>query len=327
MEPFKGVSMKKWFPGLLITILIALTAKLSSLVISNLGVVTIAIILGIIAGNLFNFKPVYSPGIKFSEKRILEAAIVLMGFKLQLNVVAELGGEAFLVIIPIMLVTIITGVLASKMFGSSRKFGILMGIGSAVCGASAIAAVAPSVNPKEEEIGVSVGVVNLMGTLGIFFMPLLGYVLGYSDIQESYLIGGTLQAIGHVVAAGFSVNDYVGDTATLIKMIRVLMIGPVALIAAYIFSAKSGKGGKLKIPPFIIGFMICSILGTLIREYSQITHFLGHLSKFLLAIAMAAVGMKIRYYDLIRQGPKALMIGGVIFSVQILLMVGVLYFW
>lgn len=318
--------MKKRLPGLLITLSIAIFAKFISSIFMGIGAITLALLLGIIAGNLINFSPVHTPGIRFSEKKILEFAIVLMGFNLQLDVVTKLGSEAFLIVIPLMAITIITGIIISTAFGNSLKFGTLIGVGSAVCGASAIAAVAPSVNAKENELGVSIGVVNLLGTLGIFLLPPLGYFLNFSDIEQSYLIGGTLQAIGHVIAAGFSVNDTVGDTATLIKMIRVLMIGPVALIAAFLFSSSTpGSPRKLQVPGFIIGFIICSILGTLLQAYPQVVHQLSQLSKFLLAIAMAAIGIKIRYIDLIKQGPKALVIGAIIFSVQVLLIAGVLY--
>lgn len=312
--------MKTYLSGVLVTTGTAMAAYLMSPLFQGVGSVTLAILLGMVIGNIFRFSPALSNGIQFSEKKILEAAIVLMGFKLQVSAVVSLGTTSFMVIIPVMLTTILLGVGVSVLWGTGKKFGTLIGVGSAVCGASAIAAIAPSVNAKESELGVSIGVVNLMGTVGIFFFPPIIYLLNLSDTESAYLIGGTLQAIGHVIAAGFSINESVGDTATLIKMIRVLMIGPIALMASIVFSSSSNFSSKLKIPPFILGFILCSFLGELLLDTPYLLKGISQISKFLLAIAMAAVGMKIRYIDLIQQGPKALGIGTIVFTAQILIL-------
>lgn len=304
--------MKKVIPGLLLTVLIALCAKITSSYIQTIGAVSIAIILGIFAGNTFKLSGKFNKGIAFSEKDLLTYAIMLMGFKLELGELGEMGTTVFLVVLPTMLVTITSGIVYGKVFGFSKSFSLLMGAGNAVCGSSAIAAVAPATDADEEEIGVSIGIVNLLGTIGIFLMPLLASLMHLSEIQSSYLTGGVLQAIGQVVAAGYSISDKVGDTATLIKMLRVIMIGPIVMLVTLLNKTSSSggdKGKKKYIPNYIIGFFICSIIASIFPNEQLVLPYLRTLAKLLLMVAMAGVGMKISFKSLVNHGPKALLLG------------------
>jgi len=310
--------LKKIIPGILLCLIVAAASKLSAPLIPSLGDVSIAIILGVIIGNILPESGVTAQGIKFCEKKVLELAIVFMGFNLQLNTLGALGAKAFFIILPVMLITIFAGLLVAVRLGFSKRFGYLLGIGSAVCGSSAIAAVAPVLEAEEDEIGISISVVNLMGAAGIFLLPPLVHILVMGDIPSSYMVGGTLQAIGHVVAAGFSINDTVGDTATVIKMLRVLMIGPIVIIMSLMLR-KRNTGGKLSgfIPLYVAGFIICSIIATILHNHTDFVHNFKLIAKYLLMIAMAGVGMKIRFADLLREGPKAIMAIVIIFAVQL----------
>jgi len=321
MRVFKDGIMKniiQYIPGLLICLVIALAAKYLTLFLPAFGAVTLAIILGIIIGNLMRLPKSFSSGIKYSEKTILSYAIMLMGLKLQLSVLKDLGLMPILLVISIQIVTFITAILVGKALGFNRKFSLLMGAGNAVCGSSAIAATAPVLEAKESEVGISIGVVNLMGTIGIFLLPALVKAFSMSQTQGGYFTGGILQAVGQVVAAGFSIGEEAGTVATLIKMLRVLMLGPIVLILS--LSLKKGNGSnnqKVSIPPFIIGFFIFSIIATIFPHEASVIPFLKQFSKILLMIAMAAIGMKIKFADLLKQGPKALLLGVIIFVVQI----------
>ncbi|MFI4912499.1 MAG: YeiH family protein [Sedimentisphaeraceae bacterium JB056] len=314
--------LKKILPGVLLCLLIALVAKFASQYLPSLGSVSLAIILGLIIGNILPRSEYTAPGVKFSEKKILESAIILMGFNLQLSTLGNLGIKAFVIVLPVMLVTILLGISISKLLGFSTRFGCLIGIGSAVCGSSAIAAAAPVLEAHEDEIGISISVVNLMGAVGIFLLPPLAATLSMTDIESSYLVGGTLQAIGHVVAAGFSINDSVGDTATIIKMLRVLMIGPIVIILSLMLRNKgeSQTAKKGFLPYYIIGFAICSIIATVFHEKTDFLHFFKIAAKYLLMIAMAGVGMKIRFSDLLKEGPKAIIAIVVLFAFQLTIM-------
>lgn len=310
--------MKKIIPGLLIAAIIAVAAGWVSKYVPAVEGVTWSIILGMAVGNIFGLGDKFGEGVKFAEKNVLTFAIVLMGFKLNLVELGGMGKGVFFVVLPTMAVTIFVGLLAGKAFGFSKRFSTLMGVGNAVCGASAIAAVAPAVEAEEEEIGVSIGIVNLLGTIGIFIVPLIAYALHFTDTKSSFMIGGVLQSIGQVVAAGFSVNENVGDAATLIKMLRVLMIGPVVILVS-VFNKTTGKKRSIKqfIPAYIIGFVICSVIASVFNSDTTVLPYLKTAARMLLMVAMAGVGMKIRFRSLAADGPKALLFGSVIAIIQL----------
>lgn len=321
--------MKKIMPGFALTVIVAVAADLLNNYFSALGSVTLAIVIGLIVGNAFVKNDICKAGIDFAEKTILTTAIMLMGFKLQFDNLSSLGWLPFVVIIPAMIITITTSVILGRLFGYSASFATMMGVGNAVCGSSAIAAVAPSLRTDEKDLGIAVSIVNLLGACGIFILPFIAGLMHYDNTHSSYLIGGVLQAVGHVVAGGYSINDSVGETATLIKMLRVLMIGPAAVIVAMVFNYRADGSRKTKkffVPPYIIGFVLCSIAATIMSSDNVVLPKINSFAKFLLMIAMAGVGMKISFASLLRQGPKALIFGIAIFAVQILFMLSLLYF-
>ena len=209
--------------------------------------------------------------------------------------------------------------------GLPKSFSILLGCGNGICGSSAIAAAAPIVSKNEEEIGLSVSVVNLLGTFGIFLMPILAGLLNLSNTTSGLMIGSTLQATGQVVAAGFSISDMVGKIATIVKMGRILMLGPVMLSLSFILGKKQGGSQQnFSIPPFIIGFFILSVIGTLHILSGPLVESAKSLRKILLTIAMAGIGLRIKISNLVNQGPKVLIVGIIIFAVQILMIIGLI---
>ncbi|WP_245684724.1 YeiH family protein [Orenia metallireducens] len=309
-------------PGLLLAIMIALLGKYLANWIPNIGGVTVAILLGMIIGNIFNLGDSYTLGLRFAEKEILSLAIMLMGLKLELAVIGELGLSIIIIIVIMVFSAIVMGIVFGRLLGLSSSFSILLGVGNGICGSSAIAAVAPIVSKEEEEIGLSIGVVNLLGTIGIFLLPLLVHLLRLEEVSSSLMIGGTLQAVGQVVAAGFSLNEEIGRLATVIKMGRILMLAPVVLLVTLSNRTNNSNfKSKLSLPIFIIGFFIFSLLGSFGIFPKTMSNYLKSLSKLLLIIAMAGVGLKIRLSSLLKQGPKALLVGGFIFLGQIVLIV------
>jgi uncharacterized integral membrane protein (TIGR00698 family) len=321
--------MLKKVPGLLLTITIAIIAKIISPYLGQLGSVTTAIILGILISNTIPLSSHFSAGLKFSEKQLLSTAIMLLGFNLQLKSLASIGIFPLLIIVIVQCITILTGIGLGKLFGFSKKTSLLLGVGNAVCGSSAIAAVSPVINAEESDTGISIGVVNFLGTIGIFLVPALAIkVLNYSDLQASTMIGGSLQAVGQVVAAGFSVNDKVGEISTVIKMARIAMLGPIILVISLFLNQKrknvvnSEKVQKKNlVPAIIVWFIIFSIIRSLADYFNLSQHIPWHtisqISKFILTVAMVGIGMKIKFADLLKQGPKSLTVGALIFLVQL----------
>ncbi|GAB6137557.1 YeiH family protein [Halanaerobaculum tunisiense] len=314
-------------PGLLLAIGIGLGSKYLANKIPNLGGVTLAIILGLIVGNNWEMNSNYAVGIHFAKKKILSIAIILMGLKLKLAVLEQLGLSSILIIITMVAATVALGLFCGQLCGLSRSFSLLLGVGSGVCGSSAIGATAPLVAEDEEEVGLSIGVVNLLGTIGIFLLPFLTYILKLTEANSGLMIGGTLQAVGQVVAAGFSINDQIGNLATVVKMGRILMLGPIILVISF-FKEQTTKQdeSKVTVPSFIIGFFIFSLLGSFQLIPESVVNYLNYLSEILLIIAMAGIGLEIKLSNLIDQGPKALLVGVAIFSSQLILITLLIHF-
>ncbi|AGB41600.1 putative membrane protein [Halobacteroides halobius DSM 5150] len=321
----KGKISKKT-PGVLLTIIIGLSARYLANWIPNLGGVTLAILCGALIKNTLGVNSTYTSGVYFAKKKILSLAIILMGLKLQLAILAQLGLAAVLIIIIMVVATISLGYLWGQYFGLSRSFSLLLGIGNGVCGSSAIGATAPLIAQDEEEIGLSIGVVNLLGTLGIFLLPVLTYLLNLAEAESSIMIGGTLQAVGQVVAAGFSINERIGNLATVIKMGRILMLGPIVLLLSLFTNQETKKESKVTIPFFIIGFFVFSLVGSFNLLPVIVSSYLQNFSKILLTIAMTAIGLEIKLTSLINQGPKALLTGGLVFISQLILIISLIYF-
>lgn len=314
-------TINRYGPGLLLVAGVALLSqRLASTVWPSVGAVTLAIILGILVGNLPIVGAPYLPGFDFAEKKLLPLAIVFLGAELQLRVLAELGLSTMLLIVVVVGTTMVLSVLVGSLLGFARPFSLLMGAGTAICGASAIAAIAPLVNGKEDEVGLSVGAVNLLGTAGIFLLPPLVLFLGLDAVEGGALIGGSLQAVGHVVAAGYAVNDETGNIALLVKMGRVLLLGPLALFFSW--HAANGKALKvrqaIKVPNFIIGFLLMSLLVSLQLLPETAVAFAKLAGRWLLLLAMAGIGLKIKITAVRRQGPKALLFGALLATLQLL---------
>ena len=302
--------MSKYGPGILLAILIAGLATIVSSVIPGPGTVFFAILTGLLFGNILPSISAVEAGVASLEKHLLPVAIAFMGTELELHTLGQLGLSAFLIVIPAMTISIFCALLIGRFLGLPKTASLVLGIGNSVCGSSAVLAVAPAVKAEKHEVAVAVAAVNLMGTIDMFLLPGLAVLLMLSDVKTSYLIGGSLQAVGQVVAAGYSVSDSVGAQALVIKMLRVLMIGPIVMILHLIFHSKNGSTGKKKtyIPGYIIGFMFCAAAAGVFGGDTLVLPYVKTLAGILMVIAMAAVGFRIHIRALLKQGPKAIVL-------------------
>lgn len=311
----------KYLHGLLLSLFVAITA----LVISNflpLGSVAIAIIIGAIVGNIFTLDKKYNSGIGYAEKTLLAYAITLLGINLDFNILVNLGFNSILLIIIGMTVTIYGATLIGKRMGFDKDFALILGVGNGVCGSAAIAATKDIVKLDKEKTALAVAIVNFLGTVGIFLLPLIGvYILQFSDVETGVLIGNTLQAVGHVVASGFSISDSAGQSATIVKMGRVLMLTPLVFILIFIVSKRSkninGEVNKVSVPFFIWGFLFFAIVATLDILPTFAVESISTISKYLLIIAMSAIGLKINFSTIKTHGSDALKLSLYVFILQI----------
>ncbi len=317
--------------GFLLTLSIALIASLLSNILP-LGGVTLAILAGIFIGNIFpSFASKGETGIKFSEKKLLEVAVALTGINLNFQVLYALGAKTLLLVVSTLTLVLMISYFLSLKFSLSRRFGLLVGIGSGVCGSSAIAATEKILGTTQEETGISVAVVNFLGTVGLFVLPVFSIkVAGFSEISTGIWIGNSLQAVGQVVAAGFSVSKVAGETAVLVKMARILMLFPLVLILLFFFKKhrkETEVRAKLKFPYFILGFVFFAILASSGLPGTNTIKVIGKAAHYLLVIAMAGIGLRIKFGGLVSVGKKALFFGSFLFLVQLVFTGLILGIW
>ena len=304
-------------------VLLSLFIGLIALFLSNfvpLGAVALAIIVGAVIGNTVKLKDKYNHGITYSEKKILGFAIAFMGINLDFVILSHLGVQSLLLIVVSMAFTIWVSLYLAKALNFDKDFSLILGIGNGVCGSAAIAATKDIVGLDKQKAGLAVAIVNFLGTIGIFLLPLIGLLFSFSDVKVGILIGNTLQAVGQVVASGFSVNDAVGQSSTIVKMGRILMLTFVILFLLYFFARKSTKVKEpkaLQVPFFVVGFILFSIIATTKIAPQFVVEIISSASHYLLLVAMAAIGLKINFKTIKEHGSKAFLIATYIFIVQI----------
>lgn len=315
--------MKKIY-GIILSLTVALIS-MGSASFLPIGSVAIAIIMGAIIGNTVAIPEKFSDGITFSEKTLLAVAISLMGINLDFNVLEKLGFNTIFLIIISLIATLIFTFFITKKSKLDKNFALILGIGNAICGSAAIVATKDIVKLDKEKTALAIAIVNLLGTIGLFVLPIIGLLLGFTHVQVGILLGNTLQSVGHVVAASYGVNETVGQSATIVKMGRILLLTPVIIWLIYWTGKNSDKnlekGKKIQIPNFVYGFIFFSIIASLQILPATIIHMIGQLGELTLLIAMSAIGLKISFKAIKESGWDAFVLAGYIFKFQIILSV------
>ena len=313
-------------PGLTISCITALIAMLLAMWIPNIGAGPIAIGIGILAGNLYFKQPILAQGTKFSEGRLLEYAIVLLGFSVTFETLAHLGFAGTLYIILQISSTIILALLIGKLLRFSKNYALLMAAGNAVCGSSAIAAVAPVIRAKDAERGLIITIVNLMGTVMMFLLPVIALYAYDSKLLQGAFIGGILQSVGQVIASSSMLGSEVMRDATLFKIMRIASLIIIVLLFHRLAhngdqapqSQELNKGNNVDhnpaprsfshlfklIPWYLFGFIIACTLNSLSLVSDAIVAVLLGFSHAFEVIALAAIGLRLNFMLLKQQGGK-----------------------
>lgn len=301
----------KILPGLIICIIIALVGKFIGIYLPNIGGASIAIFIGMAVGNTFGNKKIYDEGSKFAESNLLSYSIVLLGGTLSAQTILNLGVSGVAFIVLQMLITIIFAIFIGKKLGFSENFRFLMATGNAVCGSSAIAAVAPVIEADDNDKGITITMVNVTGTVLMILLPLIAQIAFQTEtIRTSALIGGVLQSIGQVVASGSLVNEQVKDLATIFKIVRIIFLVFVVL-GFGTMKKRSSKSNykkfntKVRVPWYVIGFFIMCSLFTMGMFSLQVSKIFKLISSNFEIIALAGIGMRVNFRELIKQGVKA----------------------
>ncbi|MGM0258512.1 YeiH family protein [Enterococcus sp. AZ102] len=319
--------IQKILPGLGLSVGVAILAKSLALLFPTLGGATIAILLGIVLGNTVFKQPILQAGTKFSESRLLEYSVVLLGFTVTFQTIAQLGVRGFIFVFVMMTVVIISTLYLGGAFKFNRKMSMMMAGGNAVCGSSAIGAIAPAIKADDQEKGQIITLVNLLGTIMMLTLPFLGTSFFPKDVlAQGALIGGTLQSVGQVVAGASLIDPSVVQYAMLFKILRIILLVVVVAIfekmaqataTSHATEAKIKKRTKkFPIPWYVTGFLIVCILNsfiTLPSSFEVVAHFL---STWFETTALAAIGLRLDLRRFIKEGPRFLFYGLSVGGVQ-----------
>lgn len=305
-------------------IVLAISLGLISFFLSNytpsaINSVIIALVFGVTIGNTFRIHEKFNAGISFTSSKLLELSILFLAFDINYSNIVRLGAFSFLAVAVVLFLIVIITVFVAKKFKCPGSTGWLIGFGTAICGSSAIAALAPSVSKNKEDVAVSMAVVNLYGTIGMIFLPMLLIPMNLSINQIGLILGGSLHSIGNVAGAGFSVDSEVGEAAITIKLARVALLTPGLILMNFLINRKKASSWKdhFKLPWYLIGFIIITILGTFISFPENYLASMETIGKVVLTIAMGAIGLKVNFKTLLQSGRKGLGLGLFLFVIQL----------
>ena len=334
--------MKNIF-GVLLCFAISLPAWFAGMAFPLAGGPVIAILAGIIislmAPNLlkkqFGKGFVLGDGVKFTSKKLLQYSVVLIGFQMNLYSILNAGPISLLILCLVFLTAFTVAFFAGRALGVSGNTGVLIGVGTAICGGSAIAAVAPVIRAEDEDVTRAISTIFLFNVIAIFIFPVLGRLISMSDIHFGIWAGTAVNDTSSVVAAGAAWSNAAGNNtalsyATIVKLTRTLMIVPVTLVLA-VYTAKKAKTSQTEtfklskvFPWFVLFFIAAALAKTFLAIPAEISAFLVQVGKFGITMAMSAVGLNTNHRNLFASGAKPLLLGGVCWAAVALVSLTVL---
>lgn len=322
-------------PGFIVAIAIAACAKyLENLLrIHFIGASVIALFTGMMINSFWQPTPFFSPGLKFTSKKILKFAIILLGASLNIGIVLNVGKLSLCVMCFTLLACFGGGFFIGRALGLNWKMSNLISAGTGICGGSAIAAIAPVIDADDTDIAYAMSATFLFDMAMIVLFPIIGRALGLSDIAYGLWAGTAVNDTSSVVAAGYAFSEAAGDFATMVKLTRTLSIVPTVVMFALISARLRGKnaqpggdGGAEKrdvhvaaaFPWFILGFLALTLLNSTGLIPAFVSSGMKEVSKFLMIAALAAIGLNTSFKKM-KQSGFAPMLHGFIISVLVVI--------
>lgn len=313
-------------PGFIVSLTVAAAASFLS---EHYGapVMLFALLLGM-ALNFLAGEGTCKAGIEFTSRTVLRIGVALLGMRITLEQIAALGWKPVALVVILVLVTILVSVVAARAMGFQRLFGMLTGGATAICGASAalaLAAALPNHPQKERATLFTVIGVSALSTMAMIIYPMIASWLELSPQQSGVFLGATIHDVAQVVGAGYSMSTETGDTATVVKLMRVAMLLPVIVCAAMITRMQgadpAGKRPPL-LPWFAVGFLLLACINSTGWVAPVVQGFTNELSRWCLVVAISALGMKTQLKELAAVGikPILLMLGETVFLVVLVLL-------
>ena len=299
--------------------------------------VLIAIGLGLLIRNTVGVPPRCEPGIKFAIQRVLRFGIILLGLRLVLQDVAATGLSALILVVVCIAVALTLAHLMGRLFRVPPRLALLIGLGTAVCGNTAIVAAAPVIEAKDEDVGFAIATITLFGTLAVLVYPLVGHLVGMTDRVFGLWAGMAINDTSQVVAAGAAYSTAALDTATVVKLTRNTLLAPLLILIGFAYSrathhtleGKAADSARFSwsklVPGFVLGFLLLSVVRTVgislgwlpqdvnhpgeLQGAANVLKLLDEVARFAILMALAAVGLNTSLQSLRRTGPKPFVMG------------------
>jgi uncharacterized integral membrane protein (TIGR00698 family) len=310
-----------------VSLLIAVGATLLDALLRGLGITVLSgVFLAIVAGFLLRLaaglRPSWAPGVTYTAKHVLKLGIVLLGLRFGLGHVLELGGSSLGAIATAIAVAFGAVWLLTRFVPMDHRLALLIAVGTAICGNSAIAATAPVIDAEEEQISFASATITLFGMLAMVVYPALGHALGLSDVRFGLLAGAGVHDSAQAIASGFLYSTAAGEAATVVKLTRTAFLVPILVVLSAAASRRLPRGGSLgarvraAVPWFAVGFVLASALRTagdaLLGApawWEAVLSACSWLAVFLIVAAMSAVGLQTDLAKLRRIGPSSFLVG------------------
>lgn len=316
LQEYKGV--------ILSSVIGALALVIGTYTPSSLNSVILALVFGIILGNVINLPASIGSGVSFTSSKLLELSIIFLAFSINYSHIAALGVNSFVIVTFVLFTIVLLTFFLARKLKCPGSTGWLVGFGTAICGSSAIAALSPSVTKEKEDVAISMAVVNLFGTLGMVFLPVILIRFNLNTTETGLLIGGSLHSVGNVAGAGYAMSPEIGEAALTIKLARVALLTPGLILFNYLVNKDNVSNWKehFKLPWYLIGFILITLFVSFVQIPEGFLKYMDLVGKIVLTIAMAAIGLKVSFVKLIQSGRKGLSFGLIIFIIQLALLSG-----
>ena len=331
-----------YLPGIGMAVIIAAVARLIEglLPIHIIGAAVIAMFIGMGINALWQPTAAFKPGLTFTSKKLLKFAIILLGAGLSIGVILNVGKMSLMVMAFTLLTCFGGGYFIGKALGLNWKLSNLISAGTGICGGSAIAAIAPTIDAKDTDIAYAMSATFLFDMAMIILFPIMGRAMGLTDIAYGLWAGTAVNDTSSVVAAGFAFSEAAGDFATMVKLTRTLSIIPTVLIFALINvrikrreAQAAGSAAEIKanvsvkklFPWFIVGFLAMSALKSVGLIPDAVSDVLKDLSKFLMVAALAAIGLNTSFKEMSKSGIAPMLHGFIISALVVIVAIGVEY--
>jgi uncharacterized integral membrane protein (TIGR00698 family) len=308
-------------PGLLLVVILAAVAYAATLILPDVfGAVTLGLFLGIIVGNARPLAAV-DAGARLARAWFLPLGILLLGARLSLSDIVSTGLGAIVVLAADIVLVLVVTLLLGRALGLSEKLSALIGVGTSICGNTAIAATAPVIKAPERDLSFAVATITLFGTAAVVVYPIVGHALGMSDTLFGHWVGAAVNDTSQVTATAFSYSIEAGETATIVKLTRNTLMVPVILVVGLWFARsdhreagpeerRSWLGSARKaVPPFLVGFLALALVNSAGFIPAELADVLTSLSQVLIVLALVGVGLSTSVSGLRQTGLAPFLMG------------------